>query len=112
MKQNSHVVRAKTCIKFDSKGADWCTYQNFKEMYREVYKEMVEGGEASKLIEPTQFDKTGNIVDAEEEVFGLKSDYILLYPEKLLFADEVGNNTSQANDGNVGDEKFLCFVDC
>jgi hypothetical protein len=25
----------------------------FKEMYREVYKEMVESGIASKLIEPT-----------------------------------------------------------
>jgi len=40
----------------------------------------------------------------------LKSEYFLLHPEKLLFVDEVGNNTSQANDGNVGGEKFLCFA--
>jgi hypothetical protein len=40
----------------------------------------------------------------------LKSEYFLLYPEKLLFADEVGKNTSQANDGNVGGEKSLCFA--
>jgi len=79
-------------------------------MYREVYKEMVESGIASKLIEPTRFDKTGNIIDTEEEAFGLKSEYFLLYPEKLLFADEVGKNTSQANDGNVGGEKSLCFA--
>jgi hypothetical protein len=53
MKQNSRLVKAKIVVKFDSKRADWCTYQNFKEMYREVYKEMVESGIASKLIEPT-----------------------------------------------------------
>jgi hypothetical protein len=42
-------VKAKRGIKFDSKRADWCIYQNFKMMYREVYKEMVESGIASKV---------------------------------------------------------------
>jgi hypothetical protein len=36
MKQNSHLVEAKTGAKFESKRADWCTYQNFEMMYREV----------------------------------------------------------------------------
>jgi hypothetical protein len=31
-----------------------------------------------------------------------------MHPNKLLFIDEVGNNTSQANDGNIGGEKFSC----
>jgi hypothetical protein len=45
---------------------------------------MVEGGIASKLMEPTQSDKTGNIVKAEEKAFGLKSEHFLLYLKKLL----------------------------
>ena len=42
------------------------------------------------MQEPTWFNKTGNIVEAEEEAFVLKSKYFHLYPEKLLFVDEVG----------------------
>jgi hypothetical protein len=60
---------------------------------------MVESAIAFKLNEPTWFNKIDNI---DEEVFGLKSQYFLLQLEKLLFVDEVGNKTSQANDGNVG----------
>jgi hypothetical protein len=30
------------------------------------------------------------------------------HPEKRIFVDEVGTNTSTNKDGNVGDEKFLC----
>jgi hypothetical protein len=45
---------------------------------------MLEGGIASKLMEPTRSDKTCNIVKAEEEAFGLKSEHFLLYPKKLL----------------------------
>jgi hypothetical protein len=105
MKQNSHHVTAKSGIKFDSKRADWCTYQNFDMMYREVYKEMVEGGIASKLMEWTSFIKKGYIAEAEEEAFGMKSEYFLLCPEKLLLLMNF-ENISRANDGNVGGEKL------
>ncbi len=57
MKQNGHLVKAKHGVKFDSKRADWCSYQNFEDMYRVVYKEMVQSGIASKLAEATLFDK-------------------------------------------------------
>ncbi len=108
MKRNKDLVKAKKGVKFDSKRADWCTYQNFELMYNEVYEAMVEAGIASKLDTPTWFDKSGNIVEEEGDAFGLQSKYILLRPDKLLFVDEVGSNTSQAKDGNIGGEKFLC----
>lgn len=108
MKRNNHLIKAKKGVKFDSKRADWCTYQNFQLMYYEVYEAMVSAGIASKLDAPVWFDKSGNIVEHEENGFGLQSKYYVLKPDKLLFVDEVGNNTSQAKDGNIGGEKFLC----
>ncbi len=96
MKRNKDLVKAKKGVKFDSKRADWCTYQNFELMYNEVYEAMVEAGIASKLDTPTWFDKSGNIVEEEGDAFGLQSKYILLRPDLLLFVDEVGSNTTQA----------------
>jgi hypothetical protein len=109
MKRNGHLVKAKKGVKFDSKRANWCTYQNFELMYQEVYQQMGESHIASKFDTPARFDKSGNIVEEENEAFGLKSSYFLDRPEKLIFVDEVGSNTSQANDGNIGGEKLLCI---
>jgi hypothetical protein len=51
------------------------------------------------------------VVELEEQAFGLKSPYELIHPDWLLFVDEVGSNTSQAKDGNVGGQFYLCSVD-
>lgn len=107
MKRNGHIVKAKKGVKFDAKRADWCTYLNFETMYNNVYSEMVEGGIAERLDNPVWLNKEGQIVEHEEEAFGLPTRYRLLHPNKLLFVDEVGSNTSQAKDGNMGGEKFL-----
>ncbi len=56
---------------------------------------MVEAGIAIKLDNPVWLDKTGEIVQSEELAHGLKTSYQLVHPSKLLFVDEVGNNTSQ-----------------
>jgi hypothetical protein len=69
---------------------------------------MVLGGIASKLDTPVWFDKRGNIMEQEMDAFGLASKYYLQKHNKLLFIDEVGSNTSQAKDGNIGGGKFLC----
>jgi hypothetical protein len=44
IKRNKELVTAKQGVKFESKRADWCTYNNFEAMYEQVYKEMVAGG--------------------------------------------------------------------
>jgi hypothetical protein len=49
MRRNGHLIKSKRAVKFEVKRAEWCTYQNFKMMYNEVYKEMVKGGIAKQL---------------------------------------------------------------
>jgi hypothetical protein len=62
MKRNKYLVKTKKGVKFDSKQADWCTYQHFELKYNEVYEAIVAGGLASKLESPW-FDKSGNILE-------------------------------------------------
>jgi hypothetical protein len=78
-------------------------------MYNEVYEAMVAEGIAVRLESPTFFDKSDHIIKDERNAFGLPTKYFLLRPDKLLFVDEVGSNTSQVKDGNIGCEKFLCL---
>jgi hypothetical protein len=52
-------------------------------------------------------DKEGNIVMDEEHMYGRPTKYNLTHPEKLIFVDEVGDNTSQANDGNKTGTKYV-----
>ena len=111
MKWNGHIVKAKRGVKFDAKHADWHTYLNFETMYNEVYNQMVMGGITCKLDVPVWLNKEGQIVEYEEEAFGLQTEFMLLHPNKLLFVDEVGSNTSQAKDGNIGGAKFLVLDD-
>ncbi len=96
MKCNRHLVKAKKGVKFDCKRADWCTYQNFELKYQEVYQQMVESHIASKFDAPAWFDKSGNIVEEENEAFGWKSSYFVDRPDKLRNkldkAEGVGTN--------------------
>ena len=39
-----------------------------------------------------------------------KNKYLLLHPDLVLFIDEVGDNMSHKNDGNVGSQKFLVQI--
>ncbi len=38
--------------------------------------------------------KDGEIVEHQHKVFGLPTEYMMQRPDKLLFVDEVGSNTS------------------
>jgi len=60
-----------------------------------------------KLNALVWLNKRGNIVELEGESFGLKTEYLLHHPSKLIFVDKVGSNTSQTKDGNCGGEKFF-----
>jgi len=53
-------------------------------------------------------NKEGVVVLEEKDALGLQTKYNLICPDRLLFVDEVGSNTSQTKDGNVGGELFLC----
>ena len=95
MKRNGDKVKAKKGVKFDSKRADWCTYLNFETMYDNTYKEMALNGIARKLDTPVKLEKKGEIVEHDHEAFVLPTKYNIIRPDRLLFVDEVGSNTSQ-----------------
>jgi hypothetical protein len=105
------LITAKKAVKFDTKRAEWCTYSNLEEMYNEVYSHLVTSGLAVKHAEPVWRNETGDVVPCEKDAFGLKSAYELIHPEWLVFVDEVGSNTSQAKDGAVGGQTYLCTRD-
>ena len=76
-------------------------------MYEIVYDAMAVTGIPIKLDDEVMVDINGNITTNQDEQFGRKTRYLLTRPEMLLFVDEVGDNTSQKNDGNIGGQKFM-----
>jgi len=111
MKRNAHLIRSKKGVKFDNKRAEWCNYLNIKEMYDEIYNNLCLAGHAVEHPEPVWRDESGTIVESEEKAFGVKSKYELINPDWVLFVDECGSNTSQAKDGQVGGQLYLCASD-
>jgi hypothetical protein len=101
------LLVTKKAVRFDSQREDWCTYQNFQMMYENVYASMKNSGIAMELERPVWFNAQGSITQDESEAIGRKTKYLLSHPRYLLFVDEVGDNTSQRNDGNAGGQKFV-----
>lgn len=77
-------------------------------MYEEVYTELVASGLALKHQESYWRNEAGEVVELEKDAVGCQSAYMLIHLEWLIFIDEVGSNTSQANSGNAGGEVFFC----
>jgi hypothetical protein len=100
-------LKTKKAVRFDSQRDDWCSVENFEAMYKEVYESMVSSGVAVKFDKEKFLDAEGNIVHSEAEAFGRKTKDLLTQPEYVFFVDEVGDNTLQKNDGNVGGQKFV-----
>ena len=70
-----------------------------------VYKAMETVSVATKLDEPTWMNEEGEVVKDDSEAIELKFTHKLIHSEYFLFADEVGCNTNQNDDGNYGGEK-------
>ena len=85
MKRNKDLVTAKHGVKFESKRADWCTYNNFEAMYEQVYKEMVAEGIAVEFPNKEWLNKEGVVVLEEKDALGLQTKYNLICPDRLLF---------------------------
>ncbi|KAI2501029.1 hypothetical protein MHU86_13441 [Fragilaria crotonensis] len=107
MNRNGHLIKSKKAVKFKLKRADWCTHHNFSIMYREVYEEMVKGGIATKQTDEIFLNRDGEPTN-ENAASGLPTSYMMQHPDKIIFVDEVGSNTSTTKDGNVGGENYLC----
>ena len=95
-------LSTKHCVRFDSQREAWATYENFNQMYDDVYRGMVKSG--------VWVNREGKIVSTEEESFGRKTKHILTRPNYLIIVDETGDDTSQKHDGNQCGEKFVVGV--
>jgi len=76
-------------------------------MYYECYEKMVESKIAIKTAEENWLDKDGVVVEEEHLAFGRKTKYQMICPNYLVFVDEVGDNTSQKDDGNIAGTKYV-----
>ena len=106
-KKRHPEINSKRAVRFDSKRDDWCTIENFEKMYKGVYAAMVDAKVAIQLEEEVFVKPDGTITEKEEESVGRKTKFLLTRPEYCLYVDEVGCNTSQKSDGNVGGQKFV-----
>jgi len=106
-KRNKTIIDGGSVSPQDVRRAEWCTHENFKAMYEMVYEVFHDAGITEELPEPVWMDLHGNIVDSEEKAFGEKVTHLLKHPDHLIMVDEVGSNTNQKHDGNVGGEKLL-----
>jgi hypothetical protein len=81
------------------------------EMYQEIYQNLCSAGITYKHPEALWRDKNGEVVEVQEQAFGCKSEFELIHPDHLIFVNEVGSNTLQAKDGQVGGQTYLLSVD-
>ncbi len=106
-KKRHPEINTKRAVRFDSKRDDWCSYENFEKMYSRVYSAMVRSNVAIELPEKVMVTLDGRVTDKKEESYGRETTFLLTHPEYIFFVDEVGCNTSQKSDGNVGGQKFV-----
>jgi len=78
-----------------------------QKMYNYIYPAMVESGIAIELQEEVMVTVEGNITEDPTNIWGRKTKYLLTRPELLLFVDEVGSNTLQKKDGNIGGQTYV-----
>jgi hypothetical protein len=94
-------------VRFDMKKNEWCKLENFQKTYDFIYEKLAEKGLAEVWETEKMLDNEGNEVTKKEDMYGRPTKYNLTHPDKLIFVDEVGNNTSQANDGNKTGTKYV-----
>ena len=105
-RNSDYVVRKNGRIK-DLKRHTWCTYENFERMYNSIYRQMVNSNVAKELSDEVYLDRNGNIVDDEEDSYGLPTKYIVTHPDYILFVDECGKNTNMKTSGKAGGQRFI-----
>ena len=73
MHRHAHKIKAKIGVKIDKNRDDWSTYLNFNIMYNGIYSLVAETGIATKLNTACYFNKSGQIIESEDEAYGRKS---------------------------------------
>ena len=66
LKRNKVLLDNKKCVLFGTNRADWTRFETFDDMYKAIYKQMVEAGVAVKLDAPVFTDREGNVVSEDD----------------------------------------------
>jgi hypothetical protein len=101
-KKRHPEIKQKKGVRFDANREDWCNIEN-----DHIYSAMVRSKVAIEVEEEVMVKLDGTITDNDDESTDRKAKYILTRPELVFFVDEVGSNTSQRCDGDVGGQKFV-----
>jgi hypothetical protein len=67
-------------------------------MYGVIYNKLAEKVLSEVWDTDKMLDKQGNEVTSKDDMYDHPTKFHLTHPEKLIFVDELGDNTSQAND--------------
>jgi hypothetical protein len=80
-------------------------------MYKNVYKLMVEAGDAICLDEEVMMDINRNMTLDPKQQFGRKTQYKLTRPDRCVYVDKTSCNTNMKDDRNVGGRRYATAVD-
>jgi hypothetical protein len=77
-------------------------------MYDDIYDGMTKVGVAKEFEDWVYQDIEGNVVSEDDATrYGQNTKHVLTHPERVLFVDKFGANTSKKQDGNIGGRKLL-----
>ena len=82
---------------------------NVHKMYDLVYDRMIEAGVAVNLPKEQYYfiDSDGNVTTDESQKCGETCTQKIIHPERCLYADEIGCDTCQEEDGHIGGAKYI-----
>ena len=109
--KTDQLKRAKGYIR-DINRFNYCTYSNFELACNCAYEAMVSAKVAIKLDTPTMFDFDGKIVSDPDLAYGLPTKYMLTKTSCCMFVDEIGKNTNQKNECQVGGQQVVLPIGC
>ena len=105
--RNTHRIVSKCDQKYEMNRDKWTTDRNFSNKYDHIIKEICEASVAEKLDSPEWVNK-GSEEFLPREAFGCKVMYHIKYPDMCIVGDEVGGNSSQKGDSNIGGTLHVC----
>jgi hypothetical protein len=89
----------------------WITYENFENMYTNVYKAMVKARVAIKLDAEFMFDCAGNVTGDCNEMFGRIAKCKVNCPKRCVYVEATGCNTNMKEDGHIGGRQYVMAAD-
>ena len=107
VRRNKSVLTTNRGCLFELNRTNWTLYKNFRDMYVDIEKHMVDAGVAKPYASPKWLDKDGKET-TELDSFGMKVENELTHPQCCLVMDEeTGGDTNMLNDSAAGGVTYV-----